>query len=220
MRMPRSYCSAAWRCALAAALLIAATASAHAMNYPSIFGSTEVRFDNLQPLAQWNAVIARMRVTPEPFRTVCEQPPFLCHLKQWTAFLDSIKGLDQQSQLSRVNDFMNNFPYVSDIMNWSRNDFWETPLEFQHKGGECKDYAIAKYWSLRYLGWPVDELRVVVLQDLNLRVAHAILVVYLGGQALVLDSQIKGRVVSASSINHYRATYSVNELHWWLHRGG
>ncbi len=200
--------------------IMAPPAVAQTGSFPNIFGSVAVPMANLQMLPQWTAVIGRMRQTAEPFQDICEAPPSLCHLKQWNAFLISIKGLDKQSQLSRVNDFMNNFPYVTDIMNWARNDFWETPLEFQHKGGECKDYAVAKYWSLRYLGWPVDQLRVVVLQDLNLRIAHAILVVDQDNQALVLDSQIKGRVVNASSINHYRATYSLNELHWWLHRGG
>ena len=83
----------------------------------------------------------------------------------------------------------------------------------------CRDYAVAKYWSLRFLGWPVDLLRIVVLKDLNLRVDHAILVVYVDGQALVLDNQIKNQVVNAKSIVHNRPTYSINERNLWLHRG-
>ena len=141
-----------------------------------------------------------------------------CHLKQWNAFLSSIKALDGQTQLQEVNGFMNKFPYIEDIINWGTSDYWETPLEFLHKSGDCKDYAIAKYMSLRFLGWSADRLRVVVLQDLNLRLTHAILVVEMDGKALVLDNQIR-HVVSAESIHHYRPIYSLNERHWWLHRG-
>jgi predicted transglutaminase-like cysteine proteinase len=64
--------------------------------------------------------------------------------------------------------------------------------------------------SLRALGFPPSQLRVVVLQDLNLKIAHAILVVY-------LDNQIRG-VVNARTIHHYKAIYSINEKYWWLHR--
>ncbi|MCH7710387.1 MAG: hypothetical protein IH903_01990, partial [Proteobacteria bacterium] len=60
-------------------------------------------------------------------------------------------------------------------------------------------------------------MRIVVLQDMNLRLAHAVLVVYLDDEAFVLDNQIRW-VVKESTIRHYRPYYSVNETSWWLHR--
>ena len=60
-------------------------------------------------------------------------------------------------------------------------------------------------------------MRIVVLRDLNLGIAHAILVVYLNGKAWVLDIQIQD-VVPAETVRHYRPIYSINERHWWLHR--
>ena len=202
--------------AVALVLAVALPKAARAVDYPQLFGSTEIRMDNANlrtMLPQWGGVIERMNETPEPFANVCENAPLnLCELKRWTPFLSSIKTLDKMSQLKQVNDFMNNVPYLQDLI-------WETPLEFLHKRGMCRDYAVAKYWSLRFLGWPVDELRIVVLKDLNLRVDHAILVVYIDGQALVLDNQIKNQVVNARSIVHYRPTYSINEQYLWIHRG-
>ncbi|MGO8868522.1 MAG: transglutaminase-like cysteine peptidase [Alphaproteobacteria bacterium] len=209
-------CTAAFSLAVAFVLAVALSKAARAVDYPQLFGSTEIRMDNANlptMLPQWGGVIERMNETPEPFANVCENAPLnLCELKRWTPFLSSIKTLDKMSQLKQVNDFMNNVPYLQDLI-------WETPLEFLHKRGMCRDYAVAKYWSLRFLGWPVDELRIVVLKDLNLRVDHAILVVYIDGQALVLDNQIKNQVVNAKSIVHYRPTYSINEQHLWIHRG-
>jgi predicted transglutaminase-like cysteine proteinase len=55
------------------------------------------------------------------------------------------------------------------------------------------------------------------LNDLNLGLGHAILVVYVEGTPMVLDNQIQ-KVVPASSIKHYKPVYSVNDTGWWLHR--
>lgn len=189
-----------------------------AQTYPPLFGTTEIRNDQLTFFTKWTGVLGRMRQTPEPFEETCEVPQAnRCHLKDWNAFLDGLKGLGKTDQLDRVNAAMNNFPYIEDIVNWGVKEYWETPLEFLYKSGTCKDYAIAKYMSLRYLGWPVDALRVVVLRDLNLQLDHAIVAVYLDDQIYVLDNQIH-HVVNAASIHHYRPYYSINEEHWWLHR--
>jgi predicted transglutaminase-like cysteine proteinase len=67
--------------------------------------------------------------------------------------------------------------------------------------GDRKDYSIAKYFSLKYLGWNTEDLRVFVLQDLNLRVAHAVLAVYINGAIMIVDNQAR-QVVRAGSIRH------------------
>jgi predicted transglutaminase-like cysteine proteinase len=60
-------------------------------------------------------------------------------------------------------------------------------------------------------------MRIVVLQDLNLKVTHAVLAVDLDGKTWILDNQIK-QVIDAERIRHYRPVYSVNEKGWWLHK--
>ncbi|MBI3707639.1 MAG: transglutaminase-like cysteine peptidase, partial [Proteobacteria bacterium] len=95
--------------------------------------------------------------------------------------------------------------------------YWATPLQFFAKDGDCEDYAIAKFVSLKMLGFTNEQMRLVVLDDLNLQIPHAILVVYIGGRAFVLDNQIP-KVVPAEVIHHYRPIYSINEDGWWLHR--
>jgi predicted transglutaminase-like cysteine proteinase len=197
------------------ALLLAPLA--RAMDYPKLFGTSEIRSDRLTLFTHWTDMIERMRTTPEPFADACEDPAAkLCHLKEWDAFLDSVKALDQRTQLDRVNEFMNAFPYIDDIANWGRENRWETPLEFLARSGDCKDYAIAKYMSLRYLGWPIDQLRIVVLRDVNLNADRAVLAVYVGDEILILDNQI-AQVTNADNIHHYRPYYSINEDYWWFH---
>ena len=116
-----------------------------------------------------------------------------------------------------VNRFANYAPYMTDPVNYHMPDYWATPLQFLKLDGDCEDYAITKYLSLRALEFADDDLRIVVLEDMNLRIAHAILVVYLDGVAWVLDDQVP-EVVRAESIHHYRPIYSLNETTWWLYR--
>ncbi len=95
-------------------------------------------------------------------------------------------------------------------------DYWSAPAEFFANGGDCEDYVISKYLSLRWLGFRADDVRLVVLIDQNRRLAHAVLVVKLDGRTLVLDN-LNDRVRSWSELPHYRPLYSLNEQAVWLH---
>ena len=53
-----------------------------------------------------------------------------------------------------------------------------------------------------------DAGRVVALQDLNLKLGHAVLVVYVGEEPMLLDNQIAA-VVPANSIRHYLPVFSI-----------
>jgi len=139
-----------------------------------------------------------------------------CDLESWRRLLAELRDKDRIAQIREVQTFLNRVPYVIDPINWGVPDYWATPLQFFGKDGDCEDYAIAKFVSLKTLGFTDDDMRIVVLDDLNLGVAHAILVVYVDGRALVLDNQIS-QVIPADLIRHYRPIYSINQTAWWLH---
>jgi predicted transglutaminase-like cysteine proteinase len=103
------------------------------------------------------------------------------------------------------------------MKNWGQEDYWATPFQFLKKNGDCEDYAISKYMALKALGVKVEDMRIVALQDLNLNLGHAVLVVYVGDEPQLLDNQISS-VVAANSIRHYQPVFSINEEGWWLHR--
>lgn len=187
-------------------------------NFPPLFGTREVRSANLAPFPKWTGLLDRYFSEHQIPGGPCDAKKFNdCHLRQWETFLDSVRAADPMRQLDQVNRFMNQAPYITDPRNYKMADYWATPRQFFNRDGDCEDYAIAKYMSLRALGWNFEHMRIVVLQDLNLRIAHAVLVVYRDGVAWVLDNQIK-QVVAAGRIRHYRPFYSVNERNWWLHK--
>jgi predicted transglutaminase-like cysteine proteinase len=183
--------------------------------YPRLFNTKETRSANIRPFPRWTDMLDRHRAEERRGDAPCTPSRFQrCGIGEWLAFLAKERGKDRRTQLADVNSFINQHPYVLDKLN-----YWETPREFALHDGDCKDYAIAKYFSLRYLGWHEDELRVVVVQDLNLRVAHAVTAVYFGDEILILDNQAR-QVVRAESIRHYLPYYSINESYWWLHKPG
>lgn len=69
-------------------------------------------------------------------------------------------------KIKRINDFFNqSLLFESDISVWQQSDYWATPLEFIGMGrGDCEDYSIAKYYSLRLVGVPVSRMRFVYVK--------------------------------------------------------
>jgi predicted transglutaminase-like cysteine proteinase len=202
--------AAVWLALLAGGVVHAADQPAA---YPKLFGTSETRSDNIKTFPKWTDMLTRHRGEEKRGDAPCTPTRFArCSVADWLAFLESEKPKDQPTQLADVNSFLNLHPYVFDRLN-----YWETPREFALHDGDCKGYAIGKYFSLRLLGWKEEDLRVVVVQDLNLRVAHAVLAVYINGAIMILDNQAR-QIVRADSIRHYQPYYSINETSWWLHK--
>jgi predicted transglutaminase-like cysteine proteinase len=192
---------------------------ARARDYPPLFGTSEISSTNLAPFTKWLDMLRRYREEDgHPSADCGTDLKRGCDHSRWKAAIEGLRGLDPLAQIEAVNRLLNEHAYVEDEDNWGVRDYWETPGQFDHRDGDCEDFAIAKFLALRLLGFANDDLRIVVLQDLNLHLAHAILVVYYQGRALVLDNQIK-TVVPADAIHHYRPVFSINETTWWLHRG-
>ena len=120
------------------------------------------------------------------------------------------------SDLQAVNAAVNRTRYVSDTDNYGIDDHWAPPEEFARRGGDCEDYAIAKYAMLKAMGVAADRMRVVIVRDLELGTSHAVLSVDLGGVRYILDNQ-SAEVRPDREVTRYRPVYSLNETSWWLH---
>jgi predicted transglutaminase-like cysteine proteinase len=193
-------------------VLVLGAAPAEARKYPKIFGSIELFSPKTQRFPKWLDMLGRF----QDGNKLCESST--CTSKGWKEFIAELQGKDLMTQLKEVNSAFNAHRYTLDINNWGIEDYWETPYQFLKKNGDCEDYAISKYFTLKALGVPVEDMRVVALQDLNLHLGHAVLVVYVGDDPpLMLDNQISS-VVQANSVKHYNPVFSINETGWWLHR--
>ncbi|OLF56705.1 cysteine protease LapG [Pseudomonas chlororaphis] len=137
----------------------------------------------------------------------------------WQQLLVAQNQASEMEQLKVVNLFFNkNMRYVEDIDLWHQVDYWETPVEALWKGaGDCEDYAIAKYFSLRHLGVSSDKLRITYVKALRQNRAHMVLTYYSSPEAmpLVLDSLIDA-IQPASQRTDLLPVYSFNAEGLWL----
>ena len=186
---------------------------------PALFGTHEIFSADSSAFFKWHGMLARFAAERRQARALCApsvaEP---CEPAEWAAMVAELKGLDLRAKVERVNAAMNRHPYVPSYANWHESNHWETPFEFLRKGGQCQDYAIAKYLLLREAGVPASLLRVVVVRDTRLGLDHAVTVAYVNGEALVLDNQ-EQEVMPAARVVRYQPYYSINEQGWWLHRG-
>lgn len=84
----------------------------------------------------------------------------------WRDVLSQTAGQPDAVKLRRVNDFFNRrtrFGDDSDI--WGKPDYWATPLETLGRAqGDCEDFAIAKYVTLKLLGVAPEKLRLTYVK--------------------------------------------------------
>lgn len=137
----------------------------------------------------------------------------------WQQLLSTQKQLSEAERLEVVNQFFNRqLRYEEDIDLWHEVDYWATPIQSLIKGaGDCEDYAIAKYFSLRRLGIPAEKLRITYVKALRQNRAHMVLTYYSSPDAmpLVLDSLIDA-IKPASQRTDLLPVYAFNGEGLWL----
>ncbi|XUO88092.1 transglutaminase-like cysteine peptidase [Halomonas sp. KM072] len=147
-------------------------------------------------------------------------------LEEWFSLLDRLQGQDIQTQLRDVNDFFNRrIRWVDDIQAWGQEDFWATPLEAMGNGqGDCEDYSIAKYITLKQLGVPGDRLRMIYVRARigrsQITQAHMVLGYYStpNAEPLVLDNLMPS-ITPASQRNDLDPVFSFNSSGLWAGGG-
>lgn len=133
-------------------------------------------------------------------------------VEDWSEVIRRLYSKSTEDQLYEVNNFFNEIPYYSDKEHWGKSDYWATPVEMLGtNGGDCEDYVIAKYFSLRALGIPDSKLRMMFVTALQQNQAHMVLAYYPAPNAipLILDN-INPRILPASKRPDLRPVYSFN----------
>ncbi len=175
-----------------------------------LFGTVEFRQSNTA-LQSWQSMLKRNAKNP-----LFVPGSRLNSSTTWDQFKAKAAKLNGLDLLRLVNNFWNNWPYREDRDVYKQSDYWAAPWEFRKNSGDCEDYSIAKYFTLRALGVPKENMRVVVLMETIRNLPHAVLVVYLGDDAYVLDN-LNRQVLSHSRLKSYEPRFSINEDYRWAH---
>lgn len=143
-------------------------------------------------------------------------------LPDWHKMLQSYSDAAVEVRLQKVNDFFNrHILYTEDPEAWGQADYWATPMESLAKGkGDCEDYVIAKYFSLRSMNIPDSQLRLIYVKARlsgpageAQQTAHMVLAYYpaAGAEPLVLDNLIT-EIRPASRRSDLQPIFSFNSL--------
>lgn len=144
--------------------------------------------------------------------------------RNWQSMLLHLQNQTDQQKVLQVNNFFaRNLRYRTDQQLWQQNDYWATPLETMGRGlGDCEDYAIAKYISLRALGISDEKLRLIYVKaqiggpNSGRTQAHMVLGYFAtaNAQPLILDSLIT-KVLPAAKRTDLSPVFSFNSQGLW-----
>ena len=139
-------------------------------------------------------------------------------LLAWQEFIRDDGSMSDLEKLEKVNLFFNELTFVSDAVHWQKNDYWATPIEFLASGGgDCEDFALAKYFTLKVLGIAEEKMNLTYVKAWQINQAHMVITYYQspGGVPLVLDN-LQGAILPADKRPDLLPVYSFNGSGLWL----
>ena len=93
--------------------------------------------------------------------------------------LKELKSASEIKKLNVVNTWFNYIKYKSDKKVYKKSDYWATLYEFVGKdAGDCEDYTIAKYYTLKALGVDPKKLKftyVIYKNRKGKKISHMVL---------------------------------------------
>ncbi|MBP1680413.1 MAG: transglutaminase family protein [Proteobacteria bacterium] len=124
----------------------------------------------------------------------------------------SLQTSNESEKIEKVNAFFNQMQFVSDEALWKQKDYWATRMEFIGKGaGDCEDFVIAKYFTLKQLGISTDKLFFTYVKAVKFQQAHMVLTYFETPTSvpLVLDN-INFKILPATQRGDLIPVYSFN----------
>lgn len=139
-------------------------------------------------------------------------------LVSWEEMLKN-DSISDGEKLEKVNSFFNkNIVFVNDFDLYGVKDYWATPVEFLSRGaGDCEDFAIAKYFSLKIMGVAEEKIRIAYVKALQHNMFHMVMVYYSSSDAepLILDNLVDA-IKPASERKDLLPIFTFNGAGLWL----
>ena len=141
--------------------------------------------------------------------------------RRWSELKRYLAGKQGPELLYLVNSLWNQFRFAEDAQTWGEDEYWAEPAEFaRRRQGDCDDYVVAKYLTLRDLGFPVDRMRLVVgkltRKKTDPREFHVVLRCQTEKGAFILENNRKVLLDDRTTLKRFRPVYSFNEKTEWL----
>jgi len=169
-------------------------------------------------LSNIKKLFSRIRPIPLEKKEPSMNPNFF-GFKKWVRVMAS-QELQQKSiaptqdearhLIQSVNHRVNSHTYRTDGL----IDYWMTPRDFYRAGGgDCEDFAIAKYYALTEIGFRYEMMEIGLVIRKADRVLHAILLLH--DYNIFLDLNDKLRSIDEAGA-YYEGVYAINHRGWRL----
>ena len=140
--------------------------------------------------------------------------------RAWEELIRQNKNVSDRQKIESVNRFFNKVRFAEDIDVWGVQDYWANPYEFLCKNaGDCEDYAIAKYFTLKAMGMEEVKLYIMYVKVRRLWItqSHMVLAYYShpGADPLILDNLINS-VKPASKRTDLSPVFGFNGKDLWM----
>jgi predicted transglutaminase-like cysteine proteinase len=124
----------------------------------------------------------------------------------------------QQQALEATNRFFNRQIFIDDIKLWGQPDYWASPIEFLAAGGgDCEDFSIAKYFTLREMGLTDESMRLIYVKAIRYNQFHMVVANYATPEAMpVILDNLDPVIKPANLRKDLIPIYSFNGSHLWL----
>jgi predicted transglutaminase-like cysteine proteinase len=156
------------------------------------FGLAAERLSEGEILSKWTAVKSEIR-EDEQVLARCRKDASSCPLaaQRFLAIVDEGRSRSGRARIGVINRAINlAIIPTSDVVQWGVVDRWSAPLEtFTTRRGDCEDYAIAKYVALRAAGVAPQDIKLVVVHNIDISENHAVVAVRLDGAWVILDNR-------------------------------
>jgi predicted transglutaminase-like cysteine proteinase len=140
-------------------------------------------------------------------------------LTAWEDLIRQDRSKADREKLEKVNRFFNSkIRFANDIDVWGIKDYWATPIEFLCKAaGDCEDFAIAKYFTLKAMGVDDEKLRITYVKAIQYNIHHMVLTYYSEPEAepLVLDNLVDS-ISPASKRTDLMPIFGFNGSGLWM----
>jgi hypothetical protein len=180
------------------ALLLASTANLRASHDP-FGGATVVLHDGADGIAgKWHAELARIAIDQEAVNACAGHALSDCHaVLKLIAIVEEARGYRGRALFGHLNRAIN-------LLLRPSPGAWLSPLDVMRLGGgDCKDYALAKYFALRQAGISPERLRVVIVHNKRYGEDHMVVAADEGGGWLILDNRTMALVSDVDAFAVY-----------------
>ena len=144
------------------------------------------------------------------------------YINFWRNLVKQLPSMDGLQKLRAISGFVNvQLNGKPDQVSYGLGEYWASPAEFvRNHGGDCEDFAIAKYFALRSVGFQPEDLRLLIVEVPSRRAWHALLAANIKGHIYIVDNNFRPKDLALPQerlIGFFILHFAFNEQGAWFY---